>query len=124
MSMPSSRLEVATTAGSRPALRSSSTIARCSRDTEPWCALAMITSGSARPAPDCAMISAGGGPSSAATPARSVAISFSRDVSRSASRREFANTIVDRCRLDEVGDAFLDVRPDAQRDDRRRRPAR
>lgn len=35
MSMPSSRLDVATTAGSRPALRSSSTSARCSLDTEP-----------------------------------------------------------------------------------------
>ncbi len=35
MSMPSSRLEVATTAGSRPAFRSSSTWARCSLDTEP-----------------------------------------------------------------------------------------
>ena len=32
--------EVATTAGSRPAFSSSSTIARCSRDTEPWCAAA------------------------------------------------------------------------------------
>ena len=44
MSMPSSRLDVATTAGSRPALRSSSTSARCSRDTEPWCARATTTS--------------------------------------------------------------------------------
>ena len=41
MSMPSSRLEVATTAGSRPALRSSSTSARCSLETEPWWARAM-----------------------------------------------------------------------------------
>ncbi len=41
MSMPSSRLDVATTAGSRPAFRSSSTWARCSLDTEPWCARAM-----------------------------------------------------------------------------------
>ncbi len=40
MSMPSSRLEVATTAGSRPALRSSSMSARCSRETEPWWARA------------------------------------------------------------------------------------
>ena len=40
MSMPSSRLEVATTAGSRPALRSSSTRARCSLETEPWWARA------------------------------------------------------------------------------------
>ncbi|CAM5362739.1 hypothetical protein STANM309S_04601 [Streptomyces tanashiensis] len=40
MSMPSSKLEVATTAGSRPAFRSSSTWARCSFDTEPWWARA------------------------------------------------------------------------------------
>ena len=40
MSMPSSRLEVATTAGSRPALRSSSTWARCSLETDPWWARA------------------------------------------------------------------------------------
>ena len=39
MSMPSSRLEVATTAFSRPVLRSSSTRARCSLLTEPWWAL-------------------------------------------------------------------------------------
>ena len=44
MSMPSSSDEVATTAGSRPALRSSSTRARCSRDTEPWWARATTTS--------------------------------------------------------------------------------
>jgi hypothetical protein len=35
MSMPSSRLDVATTAGNRPDFSASSTIARCSRDTEP-----------------------------------------------------------------------------------------
>ncbi len=40
MSMPSSRLDVATTALSRPVLRSSSTSARCSLLTEPWWALA------------------------------------------------------------------------------------
>ena len=37
MSMPSSRLDVATTQRSRPDLRSSSTRARCSLLTEPWC---------------------------------------------------------------------------------------
>lgn len=58
MSIPSSRLEVATTAGSRPALRSSSTCERCSFDTEPWCARAR-TGGAPFAAPDCAMISAG-----------------------------------------------------------------
>ena len=36
MSMPSSRLEVATSAGSRPALSSSSMKTRCSRATLPW----------------------------------------------------------------------------------------
>ena len=40
MSMPSSSDEVATTAGSRPVFSSSSISARCSRDTDPWCALA------------------------------------------------------------------------------------
>ena len=35
MSMPSSRLEVATTAGSRPAFRASSICARSCRDTDP-----------------------------------------------------------------------------------------
>ena len=41
MSMPSSRLLVATTQGSRPRLRSSSISARCSLETEPWWALAI-----------------------------------------------------------------------------------
>ncbi len=40
MSMPSSRLDVATTAGSRPDLRSSSICWRCSRLTDPWWARA------------------------------------------------------------------------------------
>ena len=39
MSMPSSRLDVATSAGSRPALRSSSIVSRCSRAMLPWWAL-------------------------------------------------------------------------------------
>ena len=69
MSMPSSSELVATTAGRRPALRSSSIRSRCSRLTEPWCARAIS----------------------------SPAISFSFAHSRSASRREFANTIVLRC---------------------------
>ena len=41
--MPSSRDEVATTAGSRPALSASSISDRCSRDTEPWWARAIST---------------------------------------------------------------------------------
>ena len=40
MSMPSSSEEVATTAGRRPAFRSSSMSRRCSRLTEPWWARA------------------------------------------------------------------------------------
>ena len=58
MSMPSSRLEVATTAGSRPALRSSSTSARCSLETEPWWARAM-TAGAPWAAPEPPISSAG-----------------------------------------------------------------
>ena len=105
MSMPSSRLLVATTAGSRPRLRSSSMIARCSLETEPWWALAMIVSAPLL-CPDWAMTWAGGLPvrassASARSPARSsarvVAISLSRAVSRSASRRELAKTMVERC---------------------------
>ena len=42
MSIPSSSELVATTAGRRPALRSSSIRARCSLLTEPWCARASI----------------------------------------------------------------------------------
>ena len=56
--MPNSKLDVATTARSRPDFRSSSISARCSLDTEPWCAFANTF-----PAPDtepaCAIISAG-----------------------------------------------------------------
>ena len=58
MSMPSSRLEVATTAGSRPAFRSSSTWDRCSLETEPWCARAI--SGGAPEADEAAPISSAG----------------------------------------------------------------
>ena len=122
MSMPSSRLLVATTQGSRPRLRSSSISARCSLDTEPWWALAIDLLGRrrrrlARTGPSPA---AGGRrcvveASPTSPPARSVAISLSRAVSRSASRRELAKTIVERCCLDQVDDALLDVRPDALR---------
>ena len=93
MSMPSSRLLVATTQGSRPRLRSSSISARCSLDTDPWCAFA-ITGLAPWETPDCAMICAGG---SWSVSSRSLAISLSRAVSRSASRRELAKTIVERC---------------------------
>ena len=111
--------DVATTAGSRPALRSSST-RRAARATPTRGArVRRSPRRSARPAPDCAIISAGGsrrppagGP---AAPRRSAASSLRRAVSRSASRREFANTIVDRCDSTRSSDPFLDVRPDARR---------
>ncbi len=105
MSMPSSRLEVATTAGSRPALSSSSTRARCSLETEPWWARAS-TGGAPLATPDWAISWAGAWcsgsavaePSASGAPAaRSRAISFSRLQSRSASRRELTKTMVERC---------------------------
>ena len=68
MSMPSSSELVATTAGRRPALRSSSISVRCSRLTEPWWARASSVSAS----------------------------SLRLAQSRSARRRELANTIVER----------------------------
>ncbi len=96
MSMPSSRLEVATTAGSRPALSSSSTRARCSLETEPWWARA-ITGGAPRAAPEPPISRAGACASGGGVPpARSRAISFSRLQSRSARRRELAKTMVER----------------------------
>jgi hypothetical protein len=58
MSMPSSSDEVATTAGSRPDFSSSSTSARCSRDTEPWWARA-TTGGAPSPVPAWAETAAG-----------------------------------------------------------------
>ena len=69
MSMPSSSELVATSAGSRPDLRSSSIRSRCSRAIEPWCAWT-----SSSPA------------SSLSAPAR-----------RSARRREFTKMSVERC---------------------------
>ena len=94
MSMPSSRLLVATTAGSRPLLRSSSMTARCSLLTEPWWARA--STGAAPPLdPACAMSAAGAPPVSSTSPVtRSCQISLSRAVSRSARRRELAKTSV------------------------------
>ena len=69
MSMPSSRLEVATSAGSRPALSASSISSRCSLAMEPWWART----------------------------SSSPAISLSLAASRSASRRELTKMMVDRC---------------------------
>ena len=104
MSMPSSRLDVATTAGSCPDLSASSICLRSSRDTLPWWARA-TTGGAPVASPDWAMIAAGGrrgvlsaaGCVSPSPPWRSVAISLSRAHSRSAPRRELVNTMVDRC---------------------------
>ncbi len=67
MSMPSSSDDVATSAGSFPALRASSTSSRCSRATDPWWART----------------------------SSSPASSLSRAARRSARRREFTNTSVD-----------------------------
>ena len=44
MSMPSSRLDVATRHGISPAFSSSSISSRCSRASEPWCARAIAES--------------------------------------------------------------------------------
>ena len=97
MSIPSSRLEVATTAFNRPLLRASSTSARASLLTEPWCARA--SSGSAPklcPLPiRCAgapTATPGLGPPNS-MPRRSAWISLSRAVRRSANRRELVKTI-------------------------------
>jgi hypothetical protein len=100
MSIPSSSEEVATTHGSWPDFRSSSIWARCSLLTEPWWALA--TTGDLVPsrpveAPDWAMTWAGGAKGSEASPSRSACSSFRWAVSRSASRRELAKTMVERC---------------------------
>ena len=73
MSMPSSRVLVATTAGNCPDFNISSVMLRCSRLAEPWWARAISVS---RP--------------------RSKPMSFSRCVRRSARPRELANTIVER----------------------------
>ncbi len=71
--------------------------ARCSLETEPWWALAMTASMPLLD-PDWAMISAGLLWGSGRSPvARSVAISLSLAVSRSASRRLLAKTIVLLC---------------------------
>ena len=90
---------MATTAGSRPALSSSSTGARCSLDTEPWWARAISAARAARaPGLGHDLRPAERAGRAARSPvARSSAISLSRAVNRSASRRELANTIVDRC---------------------------
>ena len=104
MSMPSSSELVATTAGSWPDFSASSMCLRSSRETLPWWARA--TTGAAPVAiADCAMhlgrqpsaADPRGGAAASTVSARAAAISLSRAQSRSASRRELAKTIVDRC---------------------------
>ena len=92
MSMPSSRLEVATRHGSSPALSWSSITSRSSRASEPWCARAISTAG----------------PSGSSCEASSL----SRSASRSAPRRLLTNTIVDLCCADELEDLRVDRGPD------------
>ena len=89
MSMPSSSDEVATRQGSSPDFSRSSTTRRSSRASEPWWARATY-SGSPRPA-----ASAGRPPFPFS--ASSAASSFRRTARRSAPRRLFTNTIVERC---------------------------
>ena len=114
MSMPSSRLEVATTAGSRPDFSASSIWARSSLETDPWCArtISGTTPLAAPPAPSSPPGWHGrravGEPVRPCTGVRrsdrlrvarrrrSQASSLSRAHSRSARRRELANTIVER----------------------------
>ncbi len=100
MSMPSSSDDVATTHGSRPDFRSSSTRS-AARGTSsrgaPWPAPA------ARP---CEMPGRADRLRGELVQVRHLlelgGSSFSRAVSRSASRREFVNTIVERCRRDQA----------------------
>ena len=121
MSMPSSRLDVATTHGSCPLLSSCSTCRRRSFETEPWCALAMTSKAPCTKslvAPMSERMPVGveapetSGPPGRAScppaatppsgppgrsPRRFAYSSFSRAVSFSHRPREFTNTMVERC---------------------------
>ena len=86
MSIPSSSEDVATIARSVPDFSASSTSRRCSRASAPWCARTRS----------------------------SPASSFSREASRSASRRAFTNTIVERCaRISSSRRGWIDGQIDA-----------
>ena len=115
MSMPSSRLLVATTAGSRPRLRSSSMSARCSLETEPWWALAMTASAPVLD-PDWAMISAGlvcGSGRLAGGPLGGDLVEPGREpLGEPPAVGEDDRALV---LLDQVDDVLLDVRPDRLR---------
>ena len=107
--------DVATTAGSRPALRSSSTSARCSRDTDPWWARATTTSPAGWPAPDWAISSrrrrAVVEPVDAGALGGQLVEPGGEPLGEPAGVGEHDRRAV---RLDEVEDALLDVRPDAR----------
>ena len=77
---------MATSAGSRPSLSTSSICRRSSRASEPWCART----------------------------SSSPASSLSRCASRSARRRLLTKTIVAAVRADQLQDARVDLRPDAE----------
>ena len=99
--MPSSSELVATTARSVPSLSICSVMARSSLDTDPWCARA-ITLG-ALPATSVCFISCAGsrrvsGESESGS-CSSAYSSLSRLVTRSAVRREFTKTSVERCSM-------------------------
>ena len=97
MSMPSSRVPVATTHRSRPSFNAASMPARSSLLTLPWCARANIAGAcpaTSLTSPNCAGLRRRAGLSSSG--AWSAAHrSFSRPVSFSALRREFTNTSVE-----------------------------
>ena len=98
MSMPSSRLDVATTQGSSPRFSSCSTCRRFSFDTEPWCAFAMMASApediSAVEPRSERMGAASCSLASGWMPRRFAYRSLSRAVSFSQRPREFTNTMV------------------------------
>ncbi len=103
MSIPSSKLEVATMQGISPAFSSSSTTCRSSRASEPWWARAISTGGAGSPVAAAPPSSpgigfrrsvAGTGDLPATSP--SLASSFSRSAIRSAERRLLTKRIVER----------------------------
>ncbi len=111
MSMPNSSEEVATTAGSRPAFSSSSTMVRCSRETEPWWARATVI-GTPPPCPDWA-ISWAGGSSGRLIAARPLVGEFvearGEPFGQPAGVREDDRRAV---ALDQIEHPLFDVRPD------------
>ena len=119
MSMPSSRLEVATTAGSWPDLSASSICLRSSRETLPWWARA--TTGGAPPAlPAWAITSAGSrGRAPAVGSAPATASRGASSLMPGAEPLGAAPRVGEHdgraVRLDQVEDPLLDGRPDRRR---------